>query len=537
MNSQQNTAEHKKLKKFDYYLIDFQQDLVKIIGKYKSNSHPLSSDEFLSEVNLYLVKNKQKIFDYVESQGKEFDLESFKHTSFIYCRNLIKWIYSRETDGKKKSGKWNANRVDKIYYTDEGEKSTLDIFLESHGVEAEVENINIGDKYKYILNEIKSRLTNNECKIFTSLQSGKKQKDIAEDLGVTRQAIDITYQKIVQKVKSIGVLKEGISSKVLNDEVFEKVTEGNNAINDFFKHNDHVYFNDVDKKVLSSILLKNPNTYTGEYISKNFLNGKYSEYQIINQSRWLKLGFLLKKKKQIYIKTFSDEEESQLIKLSTSGCPGEEISKKLGKPISSIRAKETHLYKTGVLLETSKMRIKRMKLLRRVFKSKLFDCIRVKHNVTECQKKRIVEYFNIGYEIIKLNKKNQNSDTIKEILSSKFNYLVSNVLIEGFINNDYMNFISEELKLPIYVIHGHRTTFVRKGLIPKYQQIKEKPYKNYEYSYILKALRSGYKYEEISKHINLNKSSVRSILINLVRKKTISKNDFKSFFESVNIEK
>ena len=518
MNSQQNTADHKKLKQFDDYLIDFQQDLVKIIGKYRGDRHPLSSDELLSEVNLYLVKNKQKIFDYVESQGKEFNQESFKHTSFIYCRNLIRWIYSRETDGNVKSGKWRAKRVDKVYFTEEGEKSTLDIFLESNGVESEVEDINIGDKYKYILDEIKSKLTNNELEIFLSLQSGKKQKDIAKDCGVTRQAIDLAYHNIVEKVKSIGALKDGISSKVLNDQVYNQVTDGNNAINNFFKHDNHVYFNDLDKEALSRILMKNPNCYTGEYISEKFFDGKFSEYQIINQSRWLKLGFLLRKKKQIYIKAFSDEEESELIRLSESNCKGDEIAKKLGKSISSIRAKETHLYKIGVLVETSKMRAKRMSLLRRVFKSKLFDYRRVKYNVTDLQKDKIIEYFKIGYEIIKLNRKDLTINEIKKILFNKFNFLVSSDMIKGFVNNDYMTFISKDLKIPLYVIHGHRAVFVKKGLIPK-------------------ALRSGYKYEEICKLLDRTKDSVWSILLNAMRKKTISKNDFKSFFESVKVEK
>ena len=150
--------------------------------------------------------------------------------------------------------------------------------------------IKIGDKYKYILDEIKSKLTNAELNIFIGLQEGKMQKDIAEEAGVTRQAIDLTYQKIIKKVKSIGALKDGISSKVLNDDLYDKVSEGQNAIEDFFDHGEHVYFSDSNKNELSNILLKNPDKFTGEYISKNFFDGKFSEFQIINQARHLKLG-------------------------------------------------------------------------------------------------------------------------------------------------------------------------------------------------------------------------------------------------------
>ena len=90
MSTQQDTVDLKKLKLFDDFLESFQGDLIKIIGKYKGKSHPLDSDELLSEVNLYLIKSKEKIIDYI---GKDFKYDSFKHTAFIYCRNLIKWKY------------------------------------------------------------------------------------------------------------------------------------------------------------------------------------------------------------------------------------------------------------------------------------------------------------------------------------------------------------------------------------------------------------------------------------------------------------
>lgn len=353
MNIQQNIVDRKRLKLFDDFLESFQGDLVKIIGKYKGKSHPLDSDELLSEVNLYLIKSKKKIIDYI---GKDFKYDAFKHTAFIYCRNLIKWKYSSLTCSEKKSGKWFSKRSDNVYFTEEGEKTSLDLALEQVGVEPSVESINIGNKYEYILSEIKSKLTKNELKIFLKLQSGENQKNIAKELGVTRQAIDFSFQKIVAKTKSIGSLKDGMNSKILNDNFFEKISEGNKAINDFFKPSGHIYFNNKDKAELTLLLISNPLSFTAEYVSKKFFKGKFTEYQIINQSRWLKLGFLLKKKPPKQKFPFSQKDEELLINLSNKGVPGKEIAKKLRKPISSIRAKETHLYKKGILKKTSKMK-------------------------------------------------------------------------------------------------------------------------------------------------------------------------------------
>jgi len=353
MNTRQNIVDRKKLKLFDDFLESFQGDLVKIISKYKGESHPLDSDELLSEINLYLIKSREKIINYI---GKNFEYDSFKHTAFIYCRNLIKWKYSSLTSSEKKSGKWISKRLNNVYSTEEGEKTSLDLALDQSGVESNVENINIGNRYEYILNEIKSKLTKNELKIFLKLESGEKQKNIAKELGVTRQAIDLSYQKIIAKAKSIRDLKDGMRSKILNDDFSEKISEGNKAINDFFEPSNYFYFNNKDKSELALLLISNPLSFTGEYVSDNFFGGKFTEYQIINQSRWLKLGFLLKKKptKQKFI--FSKEDEELLINLSNKGVPGKEIAKKLKKPISSIRAKETHLYKAGLLKRTSKMK-------------------------------------------------------------------------------------------------------------------------------------------------------------------------------------
>ncbi len=547
MNIQQSTVDPKILEEFDNFLGLYQDDLVKIIGKYRGKSHPLDSDELLSEVNLYLIKNKYKIIEYIDSTKgiANFDYNSFKHTAFVYCRNLIKWTYLTLTSKDNKAGKWYSQRIDKVYHTEDGEKTSLDIALETNGVESEVDDIKIGDKYKYILDEIKSKLTNAELNIFIGLQEGKMQKDIAEEAGVTRQAIDLTYQKIIKKVKSIGALKDGISSKVLNDDLYDKVSEGQNAIEDFFDHGEHVYFSDSNKNELLDILLKNPGKFTGEYISKNFFDGKFSEFQIINQARHLTspsgLGIFLKRKKQKYKKAFTDEQELEIIKLTKKGLSSKEIANKFGVFINSINAKQTHFYKTGRILETSNMRAKRLRLLKRVFKSKLFDYRREKIDVTDDQKRKIIDFFNIGAEIVKLNSKDKSKKEIKQILLKKFKFKDSsvfinpdelNLVIDKFINYDFMPYLVNRLKIPHNVIHGYRCHFVSKGLITKFERPKVKSYKRYEYSYILKALRNGYKYKEIANHIDLDIKSVRSILIHSVRKKTITRKMYFDFFNN-----
>lgn len=53
----------KNSKLFDQYLVEFQEDIKRIVGKFKKSFHALSDEEIYSECNLHLLKNKEKILD------------------------------------------------------------------------------------------------------------------------------------------------------------------------------------------------------------------------------------------------------------------------------------------------------------------------------------------------------------------------------------------------------------------------------------------------------------------------------------------
>ena len=59
-----------KIAQFEQYLSEYQEDLVKIIGKYRRNYHQLSAEEIASEANLRLIKGRDKI---IESLGNDFN--------------------------------------------------------------------------------------------------------------------------------------------------------------------------------------------------------------------------------------------------------------------------------------------------------------------------------------------------------------------------------------------------------------------------------------------------------------------------------
>ena len=72
--------------KFDEWLISYQEDFSRIIGKHRYTNHALDSDDLLSEINLAIVKDKEKILSSdIDSQ------EDIGKLMYTYARNHIKW--------------------------------------------------------------------------------------------------------------------------------------------------------------------------------------------------------------------------------------------------------------------------------------------------------------------------------------------------------------------------------------------------------------------------------------------------------------
>ena len=85
---------------FDQYLVDYQPDLKRIIGKHRLPNHALGEDEVLSEINSYLLKKKEYIINYrsEEKNVTVFTHVGFKKAAFSYAKTLIKWTHIRRNN-------------------------------------------------------------------------------------------------------------------------------------------------------------------------------------------------------------------------------------------------------------------------------------------------------------------------------------------------------------------------------------------------------------------------------------------------------
>ena len=121
-------SNHKDSDSFDLFLCNFQEDIRRIIGKFRKNYHALSPEELASECNVHLLKYKNKILDsFLDSEFNESD---FKKISYHYVKNLVSWSHYGEVNEK-----YNAKRLDQIHETEDGSKTTFELSLDTQGKE------------------------------------------------------------------------------------------------------------------------------------------------------------------------------------------------------------------------------------------------------------------------------------------------------------------------------------------------------------------------------------------------------------------
>jgi len=324
-----------QIKKYNIWLEDFQEDIERIIAKYRYNTHLLSAEELASEINLSLLKKRNNLILYIKN-NKIFNQKSFKHCAFIYARNLIKW-----SQGTLINKSYIKRRVDGTVYDEEnGLKSTYEAIMEKEGVEDAGYNFDEKEKQKKILKIIKdysSILTNEQRKVFAYLESGFSHDEIAIKLNITRQAVSASFIEIKNKVRAHF---NGFS---LKDESYDKVTKGNNAIEDFF-NTPRCSIEKKDRDKIGKILILNPKKYTSKDLCEHFFGNKYNYKQIV--SLCVKQGWypLLKKiRNQIKI------DSQKLAKMLKNKTPQKEISKMMGISINSLRARIGHLKRKNLI--------------------------------------------------------------------------------------------------------------------------------------------------------------------------------------------
>ena len=216
-----------QIDKYNDWLEQFQEDIKRIIGKYRYSNHLLSEEELISEINLSLLKKRSDLILYIKN-NKGFNQENFKHSAFIYARNLVKWSHMSLCNKS-----YVKRRVDGTVYDEEdGFKSTFEAIVDKEGHEEEGYNFDDKNKQKALLKIIKeysSILTPHQKLIFTYLEQGFTHEQIAEKLGVTHQAVSFSFVEIKNRIKT------QFGDVSLRDNSYDKVSKGKIAIKQFLK--------------------------------------------------------------------------------------------------------------------------------------------------------------------------------------------------------------------------------------------------------------------------------------------------------------
>ena len=213
---------------FDQFLIEFQEDIKRIVGKKKKSFHALSDEEIYSECNLHLLKNKDKILE--TFKDKELTQSDFKKIAYHYAKNECVWSHYRFQNQA-----YNRRKSDGFIQTDEGTQTIFDSTIQSKGKENEdLDNDKMFiksnvDNFLHILSEYSYILSATELKIVSYIKAGLNQELISQKLGVTHQAISfacIEIQKKLNNYFSFEEIKLGASPK--------SISKGNQSIENFF---------------------------------------------------------------------------------------------------------------------------------------------------------------------------------------------------------------------------------------------------------------------------------------------------------------
>ena len=324
------------IKKFDAFLEEYQEDINKIIGKYRGANHLLSHEELVSEVNLSFLKKRDEL---IHEFNGDFSCIGFRKLAFSFVKNICRWTYSRIANQS-----YVKRRTDNTHYTEDGFKSSFELAVDFNGEEDSFfEDFDRNARCEYLIKMLKEYsgvLTDQEIRVLSMLEKGMKQEEISEALGVTRQAISITQITVFEKIRN------HFDKSVVNDHSFKNVSKGYQSIKDFFSTDSgYCSMQDKDKPFLKSFLLKNAKILTSDEVSKQFLNGKYSKRQVVAFAVKNRLSFCLVKSKPAY----SKKETQKILDLFLEGYSVKEVSEIIGKPISSVAAKRGHFTSTGLL--------------------------------------------------------------------------------------------------------------------------------------------------------------------------------------------
>jgi len=106
-------------------------------------------------------------------------------------------------------------------------------------------------------------------------------------------------------------------------------------------------FSDAEEAALVDFLESNPGAYNYAQIAEGFADGKFTPRQVQGKVLSLDLtGAVAPTPKKESVKTYSDAEEAQFIKLAKDGAFLEDIADALGRTLASVRGKALSLSRT-----------------------------------------------------------------------------------------------------------------------------------------------------------------------------------------------
>jgi predicted DNA-binding protein YlxM (UPF0122 family) len=198
------------IEKNTQWLSEYQDDLIKIVSKYRRPQHVQSVEEIISDINNHMLS---KLID------MQFDNQvEFKKFTYRTAINFVKWNAKGSTNKDKK---YYQHRVDVLVKSEDPDIETaFDLAVITLGQDdPEFEAMNKSTKFENIkkwIFEYSNFLSSNQKTILPYVLKGRKLSDIADAIGVTHQAVSFMVIEIFERIKSNIKIKYTDEDEILS---------------------------------------------------------------------------------------------------------------------------------------------------------------------------------------------------------------------------------------------------------------------------------------------------------------------------------
>lgn len=345
-NQKLNKFIEDNLDSFHNFLSNFQEDITKLVGKFRRSYHLMSAEDIISEINFDLVKKSDVFLRHCfedDTCSEELTFNIFRKYAVTFIKNKVKW-----THYAPKLQKYNDRKKDSCYFTEDGVKTTFDIATENQGiVDDNFENFDKHDNLKnffHIIDKYSELLTPQEREIIPFLSRGWTHERIAQNFGVTHQAIQQRIANVKEKIRSRFDIQSVISEDASG------ISKGINAIESIFSPKENS-FTEKYRKILIDFVKTHPKKYTAKEINKVLFKNKFKTQQISSSLVRCKLHGLLRKP------GLPRNIKHKIKEHLKNGWRVARIAKQENVPINSVRGIRSKLVANGELKSFSDMKL------------------------------------------------------------------------------------------------------------------------------------------------------------------------------------